>query len=241
MTATEQVRGYIFDYGATLDTGGNHWGQVLWHCYSHHDVPVTEEQFRESYVYAERTLGSHPIIQSDYTFRKTLDTKIGIELDFLCEKGYLNADSAQVNAFHQALLNDLYAQTEGHTSHSKQTLLALSKSYPLALVSNFYGNINVILKEFGLDRLFVNVTESAVVGIRKPDERIFGLGVRALSLRPEEVVVVGDSFDKDILPAKKIGCKTVWFKGETWKSEHHDESVPDAVITDINQLMDMKL
>ena len=56
------VKGYIFDYGGTLDTCGNHWGKVLWHAYERQQVPVSEEQFREAYVYAERTLGRNPIV-----------------------------------------------------------------------------------------------------------------------------------------------------------------------------------
>lgn len=26
--------GYIFDYGGTLDTGGQHWVMALWHAYA---------------------------------------------------------------------------------------------------------------------------------------------------------------------------------------------------------------
>ena len=75
--------GYIFDYGGTLDTGGQHWGQVLWHAYERHRVPVSEAQFREAYVHAERTLGRNPIIRPDFTFRQTLETKLRLQLEFL--------------------------------------------------------------------------------------------------------------------------------------------------------------
>ncbi len=34
------VKGLIFDFGGTLDTGGNHWGEVLWEVYRHFGVPV---------------------------------------------------------------------------------------------------------------------------------------------------------------------------------------------------------
>ena len=34
------IKGYIFDYGATLDTAGQHWGKVLWHAYERQQVPV---------------------------------------------------------------------------------------------------------------------------------------------------------------------------------------------------------
>ena len=106
----------------------------------------------------------------------------------------------------------------------------------MALVSNFYGNIGVVLDEFGLGGLFDHVVESAVVGIRKPDPRIFTLGVEALGLEPDDVVVVGDSYGNDIVPAKRSGCHAVWLKGEGWTDEMHDETLPDAVITDLSQL-----
>ena len=42
------IKGYLFDFGGTLDTAGCHWGQMLWHAYQRQQVPVTEEQFREA-------------------------------------------------------------------------------------------------------------------------------------------------------------------------------------------------
>lgn len=82
------IKGIIFDYGGTLDTRGNHWGKVLWHAYERQQIPVTEEQFREAYVYAERTLGRNPIILPTYTFKKLLDVKLRLEMEYLFTKGY---------------------------------------------------------------------------------------------------------------------------------------------------------
>ena len=65
--------------------------------------------------------------------------------------------------------------------------------------------------------LFRHVVESAVVGVRKPDPAIFQLAANALQLPPSDIVVVGDSYEKDLLPARAIGCRTVWVKGEEWK------------------------
>ena len=107
----------------------------------------------------------------------------------------------------------------------------------MVLVSNFYGNVGVVLKEFRLAHLFSDIVESAVVGIRKPDPRIYRLGVERLGLRPEEVVVVGDSIHKDIEPAHEIGCQTVWFRGEGWTEQQYDEQIPNRIITDIAQLL----
>ena len=220
------MKGYIFDYGGTLDTGGNHWGKVLWHAYQRQQVPVTEAQFREAYVYGERTLGKNPIIQPDFTFHRTLETKLRLQFEYLHEQSSMSE-----------VLSDLYERTRQVTAHSREVLLQLKERYPMVLVSNFYGNIAVVLQEFGFDGIFQTVIESAVVGIRKPDPRIFTLGVEALGLQPEEVTVVGDSIDKDILPAKKAGCHTVWFKGEGWTDDPVDERQADRVITDLSELL----
>ena len=103
--------------------------------------------------------------------------------------------------------------------------------------SNFYGNIQTILKDFQLFDYFADIVESSVVGVRKPDPAIYQLGVDAMAYTAEQVLVVGDSFSKDMVPAKKVGCKAVWLKGEGWGGEVTDESLPDAIITDMVQLL----
>jgi putative hydrolase of the HAD superfamily len=235
------VKGYCFDYGGTLDTGGQHWGKVLWHAYEHFQVPVTEQQFREAYVHAERTLGKKTVIQSDFTFRQTLETKLRLQFDYLKQSSLLFASlrwQAAKPSPPSLLTSYLYAQTQVQTAHSCHVLHQLHQDYPMVLVSNFYGNMAVVLQEFGFDGLFREVIESAVVGVRKPDPRIFTLGVEALGLKPEEVVVVGDSMDKDIIPAKQAGCQTVWLKGEGWTNDPMDESIPDRTITDLSDLLE---
>ena len=231
------IKGYIFDFGGTLDTAGCHWGQMLWHAYQRQQIPVSEEQFREAYVYAERTLGRTPIIQCDYSFHKTLEVKIRIEMEYLCTSGAWQADEAEFTRGHKAVLEDVYSKVVEVTSHSREVLSQLAASYPMVLVSNFYGNISHVLEEFHLAEFFKDIVESAVVGVRKPDHRIFLLGVEALGLKPEECIVVGDSFYKDIEPAKKAGCQAVWFKGEGWTEQQYDETLPDKIITDLNQLL----
>ena len=132
-------------------------------------MPVSEAQFREAYVHGERTLGKNPIIQPDFTFRQTLEKKRQLQLEFLHQEDYLSP-----------LLDDLYSRTQAETRKSREVLLRLKEQYPMVLVSNFYGNIQTVLGEFGLDGVFSQIIESAVVGVRKPDPRIFSLGVEAL-------------------------------------------------------------
>lgn len=231
------VKGYIFDYGGTLDTAGTHWGQVLWQSYSKNNIPVSENEFREAYVHAERMLGKNHIIMPDYTFYKTLDAKLSIEMEYLASSGYWKAGENEIKTAREKILNEVYEGVKQETENSRIVLKTLSADYPMVLVSNFYGNINIVLEEFGFNNLFSAVIESAVVGIRKPDPEIFTLGVKALKLKPEETTVVGDSFTKDIIPASKAGCNTVWLKGKGWTEENFDETIPGRIITDLKQLL----
>lgn len=233
-----EFKGIIFDYGGTLDTGGCHWGKMIWHAYERNNVPVSERMFREAYVFAERKLGANFIIQPDYSFYKTLEIKLTLEFEYLSTKGILSATGFSLVSMKNAVLKDLYENVKKHTAHSREVLLKLKeKKYPLVLVSNFYGNISVVLNEFGFDNLFVGIVESAVVNVRKPDPAIFQLGVTAINMTPKDVVVVGDSYAKDIVPAHSIGCKTVWMKGEDWINEVYLKSVADVIIQDIAQLL----
>lgn len=233
----KDIKGYIFDYGGTLDTGGRHWGKVMWHAYERLQVPIGWKQFRDAYVYVERTLGKNPIIKPDFTFYKTLETKLRLQLEYLQEHGSHTSGFPPLTTFLPSLTSHLYDITRSETAHSRDVLLCMKEQYPMVLVSNFYGNIATVLREFGFEGLFSRIIESAVVGVRKPNPRIFTLGLEVLGLKPDEVVVVGDSIDKDIIPAREVGCHTVWFKGEGWTDIPVDESVPERIITDLRELI----
>lgn len=228
-----RIKGFIFDYGGTLDTRGNHWGKVLWHGYERTGVPVGEQDFRDAYVYGERTLATSPIVKPDFTFRDTLQAKIRLQLQWLEE----NRSLGDATRYLERILDDVYQQTKETTKESAQVVEELAKRFPLVLVSNFYGNISTVLREFGLDHLFGDIIESAVVGIRKPDARIFALGVERLGMKAEDVAVVGDSYDKDILPSHSIGCHTIWFKGEGWTDDVVENPVADKVIGSLKEIL----
>lgn len=230
------LKGLLFDYGGTLDTEGCHWGKMLWHAYERQKVPVTESQFREAYIYAERTLGKNPIIQPDYTFLHTLKVKVRIEFENLMRCGLI--DSKVSEMMQQAVVDDLYNKVRATTAKSAKVLALLQGHYQLALVSNFYGNMQVVLEEFGLSHYFDDVIESAVVGVRKPDERIYQIALERLGLEPELAAVVGDSVKKDILPAKRLGCKAFWLRGEGWTDDPIDASPADVVISKLEELLD---
>lgn len=52
---------------------------------------------------------------------------------------------------------------------------------------------------------------SAEIGLSKPDPRAFQYVLRALRARPSDAMMVGDSIEKDLLPAASLGMQTVLF------------------------------
>lgn len=226
------IKGIIFDYGGTLDTNSQHWSEVLWTAYQQELVPVSKEQFRECYVFAERELAKHPYIQPDHNFLDLLRIKVDIETKYLVDNGYWDSLEVERRAVMEHIALRCYYHVIDVLKVSREVVRQLAQNYPLVLVSNFYGNIHTILHDFQLE-YFNEVIESSVVGVRKPDPKIFQLGVDALHLDPQDILVVGDSFSKDIVPAHSLGCQTVWMKGQGWGNEEIDESIPSFILTDI--------
>lgn len=231
------LKGIIFDYGGTIDTNSRHWAEVLWEKYCLFRVPVTKEAFREAYVHGERTLAKNPLVKPEHNFLQVLQIKTQIQIAYLVEKGLLDRDKAEVKAYALHVADSCYRYVLDVLERTRPVVRELASHYRLVLVSNFYGNIQTILKDFQLADYFSEVVESSVVGVRKPDPAIYQLGVEAMGFPANQVLVVGDSFSKDVVPAKSVGCKVAWLKGEGWGDEEIDESLPDIILTDLPDLL----
>lgn len=232
----EGIKSLIFDYGGTLDTNARHCARVLWEGYVNAGIPVSEADFREAYVHGERTLARQRIIMPEDDFRAVLMKKVDIETRFLVDEGRWAVDAGGRKRLSDVVADYGYEYARRTTAHSREVLGRLRPYYGMVLVSNFYGNIGTILRDFRLD-CFAHVVESAVVGVRKPDPAIYRLGVDATGCRPGEVLVVGDSYDKDVVPAHAVGCATAWLKGEGWTADEPDGELADCVITDLSDLL----
>lgn len=253
------MQGLILDYGATIDSNGKHWSEVLWEGYCSVSLPITKEQFREAYVYAERYISFNPeIIQSDYNFFRLMQIRIGIQVDYLLQQGMLSEPMLRttLKIISDGELPILENMTElsGHfvdiiagycydyarrcTLEAIPLLDKLSSKYVCSIVSNFYGNLAAVLQDFGILRCFRYVIDSSVVGIRKPDPGIFEVALDKMGLPAKEVTVIGDSYRKDIAPAISLGCKAIWVKGDGW--DNNDKEIEfEPTVSSILQLYDM--
>lgn len=238
MENTETLKGIIFDYGGTIDSRGVHWSEVIWDGYRNAGVPVEKVPFRDAYVFAERELARTRHILPHHNFLDLMRIKVRIEFQQLVDTGFLAPGAPEL--YTEPVARYCYHAARECVEEARPTLDILFSRYPMVLVSNFYGNVEAVLSDFDLRRYFQAIIESAVVGVRKPDPRIFQLGVDALGLKPSQVLVIGDSLRKDILPARSIGCRTAWIKGKGWTADE-DAATDPAEIKKLSEVVDVAL
>ncbi|HEY8093284.1 MAG TPA: HAD family hydrolase [Acidimicrobiales bacterium] len=92
------------------------------------------------------------------------------------------------------------------------------RGIPIGVVSNAAGQIESVLRRAGVcqvgegDAVPVRcVVDSHVVGVAKPDPRIFAPALAALGCTAERVAYVGDSVTIDVVGARAAGLQPVLF------------------------------
>jgi len=85
------------------------------------------------------------------------------------------------------------------------------------VISNSNGSVRQALERAGLAPLLDFVIDSTVVGIAKPDPRVFALGLQAAGVDAHEAVYIEDSYFVDVVGARGAGLGAVLFDpGGVW-------------------------
>lgn len=209
----ENIDGLIFDFGGTLDSRGEHWYHVMRRAYEEEGASL----HRKAYIYGERNIT--PFLSSTDTM-----------LDLLRKKVMLQLSYSGTEASPERIADRCYANARECISELRPVLTRLSGRYPLAVVSNFYGNLDAVLRDYGIRDFFAGVVDSAVACVRKPDPAIFRLGLEITGTAPGRTLVIGDSIEKDILPAASLGCKTALVEGTPWDNDVAQPPLPHDTV-----------
>jgi FMN phosphatase YigB (HAD superfamily) len=86
------------------------------------------------------------------------------------------------------------------------------QGYKIGLITNN----NVFQKKYVQKTSILNFVDyplfSHQVGVVKPDLRIFRKMIKISDCKAGDILMIGDSLTDDIIPARKLGMKTIYFK-----------------------------
>lgn len=194
----------LFDFGGTLDSNGIHWRDRFYRIYSEFGVSAPRAEFDKAYYDADDNLHiRHRLEGAD--LEETLTCQIsdvlktlGTGADDLVEKirDRFISDSRKFIAVNRVLLKKL------------------KRRFKLAIVSNFYGNLESVLEGEGLLDIFEFVADSGREGVVKPSPLIFQRALDAVSVRSWQALMVGDSLERDMRGAESLGMPHAWLWGD---------------------------
>lgn len=132
------------------------------------------------------------------------------------------------------------AQSVGHPliEGAAQTVGHLSAHYRQGLLTNGSSDVQRHkLKGTGLDDRFHSLCISGETGVGKPTLGAFAEALSKLNVQPEDAVMVGDNWDRDIVGAVGAGMSAVWIASDRAAPEKLDgvtvigriEELPDVL------------
>ncbi len=119
-------------------------------------------------------------------------------------------------------------------------LRKLHLKYKIGIIANQSLNVEDRLKTLGIFDCFDLIISSANVKVSKPDSRIFEMALEKASCHPENALMIGDRIDNDILPAIKLGMKTIWLRqGFAQYLQVNDSVIADYTLNNIREVYDL--
>ena len=216
MKTITDIENIIFDFGGTLDGNGIHWRDRFFYLIKKQIPALTWEQFEYAdhrsiadFVADERT--------KSRTLRQSAETILSGINHYL-----------PIGIIDLALTTEQFCQpAEEFLKRNRDFLEKLANSYRLGVISNNFGNTQGWCDEYELTPLLDTVIDSTVVGIEKPDPKIFYLALDKMGISSKNSVYVGDTFSDDVVGSNQAGMFSAWLVGT------EDKACPNPSLVDI--------
>ncbi len=96
----------------------------------------------------------------------------------------------------------------------------LSKKYTLHIITNGFEEVQYKkIKNSRIKKYFKTITTSEEIGVKKPNPVIFIRALEKANALIEKSIMIGDSFEADILGAENVGLQTLFYN-------YRNEQVP---------------
>ncbi len=190
-------------------------------------------------------VGSTLVDESKANEHRILDAIEGTDISY--EQAYTQAARlARQNVTHPLKCLGLpitpwHSEDEVIYPQAAECLAGLHKMYKIGIIANQNPGTADRMKKYGLSQYLDLVIASAEEGIEKPDLRIFELALKRANCLPENAVMIGDRLDNDIIPAKKMGLKTIWIRQGFggMATPLTEEETPDRCVNDLMELFEL--
>lgn len=225
MMISKDLKAVLFDFGGTLDSDGGHWLDRFYEIYTKEGLKIPFSKLKDAFYYADEICCKSQTV-NHLELRPLIECHVQLQFDRLGLKN---------NSKKQEIVGCFCKDMMYYLRRNTILLKKLRARYRLGVVSNFYGNVSVICDEMGMSKFLDVIIDSERIGIRKPDFRIFMKAIEALKVDPSDSIFIGDSYERDIIPCKRLGMKVVWLKGP--KSRIPKNPIPiDAEISNLTCL-----
>ncbi|WBX73074.1 YjjG family noncanonical pyrimidine nucleotidase [Tenacibaculum pacificus] len=134
------------------------------------------------------------------------------------------------------LISDLYIKYLSTYNHlfdnTVEILKYLQQKYELHIITNGFEEIqNKKLQNSGIANYFNQIITSESIGLKKPNSKVFEFALDKVKTVPENAIMIGDSYEADVLGALNSGMLAIHFTSEIKENS--------GVLT-INNLINLK-
>ena len=127
-----------------------------------------------------------------------------------------------------------YLTTHNHIFDGTLEILDYLKTkYKLHIITNGFEEVqHRKLSNSNIIHYFDTITNSEMVGVKKPNPRMFHFALDLAQTKKENSIMIGDNFEADVLGALNIGLDAICF--------NYHKTTLDNTIKQVNTLLELK-
>ena len=237
----QPIRLVLFDLGSTLMYEQGPWDSLfaradaaLWDVLRKHGVKL---QPSEIYGDSQTLLDAYNKAHRNEQNNLKEPTTLAVLDELLRAKGAaLSKDQLREG------LRAMYSVTQTNWLPEEDALPTLEdlkqRGYRIGLISNAADdeNTQTLIDKGKLRPYLEQIISSAKFGRRKPDPSIFQAALSHFGIPAEQAVMVGDSFEADIVGAHRAGMQGIWITRRTRETADVAERPAEAVVKALREV-----
>jgi putative hydrolase of the HAD superfamily len=222
------VEAILIDFGGTLDSDGLDWYESFYRICQEQGMLLDRDEFERLGKIAGRRISRHDDVR---------ELKLDVHVHRLvAELREIMDDEVTMDPVQTS--ETFLARASMWLNSHLPIVEQLAAEFRLGCLSNNWGNAQGWCEQFGFFEHMEVAVDSTLVGVSKPDRRIFEIGLKRLDLPAEKVAYVGDRYETDMEGAKGAGLTTVWVSHPHYENDV-DEGIADYAIRSFSEMLEI--